>query len=61
VKGVRVVMRLLWNQGRHKSNAFVSSSFETMSMAIAPNTFGEQKVLVLLVNFQDRTDAAVDR
>ena len=24
-------------------------------MAVAPNTFGEQKVLVLLVNFQDKT------
>ncbi|HEY2971794.1 MAG TPA: hypothetical protein VGJ48_04725, partial [Pyrinomonadaceae bacterium] len=28
---------------------------QTASVAVAPNTFGEQKVLVLLVNFQDKT------
>jgi hypothetical protein len=39
-------------------SSMLSSSIDTTqtaSVAVAPNTFGEQKVLVLLVNFQDKT------
>ncbi len=53
--GVRVGEALAIQSGRDNLSASKSSGFETMAMAVAPNTFGEQKVLVLLVNFQDKT------
>ena len=55
VKGVRVGEAIAIQSGRDNLSASESSRFETMAMAVAPYTFGEQKVLVLLVNFQDRT------
>ena len=52
-KGVRVGQALALESGKESlQNSY--SGFETMSMAIAPNTFGQQKILVLLVNFQDK-------
>jgi hypothetical protein len=55
VKGVRVGNEVaLLESGKESLKASSSNGFETMAMAVAPNTFGEQKVLVLLVNFQDK-------
>jgi hypothetical protein len=55
VKGVRVGEAIAIESGRDNLSASESSGFKTMAMAVAPYTLGEQKVLVLLVNFQDRT------
>jgi hypothetical protein len=55
VKGVRVGEAIAIQSGRDNLSASEGSSFETMAMAVAPYTFGEQKVLVLLVNFLDKT------
>src|SRR5207244_2311907 len=46
VKGVRVDGALALDSGG-------SSSVQTLSLAL-PNTFGAQKTLVILVNFQDK-------
>lgn len=54
VKGVRVGQALALEYGSDGLRTSVSTGFETLAMAVAPNTFGEQKVLVLLVNFQDK-------
>jgi hypothetical protein len=54
VKGVRVGQAVAVESDREDFQTSANSGFETLSMAVAPNTFGEQKVLVLLVNFQDK-------
>ncbi len=54
VKGVRVGQALALEAGREGLQTSASTGFEITAMAVAPNTFGEQKVLVLLVNFQDK-------
>jgi hypothetical protein len=54
VKGVRVEHAVALESGSEGLQTLGGTGFETMAMAVAPNTFGEQKVLVLLVNFQDK-------
>jgi len=51
VRGVRVEDHLAVNGGADGSPT--TESMQTLA-SISPNTFGEQKVLVLLVNFQDK-------
>jgi alpha-galactosidase-like protein len=52
VRGVRVEDHLAV-EGAADGSTTTTQSVQTLA-SIAPNTFGEQKVLVLLVNFQDK-------
>jgi len=52
VRGVRVDDHLALN-GAADGSTSTTQSIQTLA-SISPNTFGEQKVLVLLVNFQDK-------
>lgn len=54
VKGVRVGDAVALESGKKSVRATASGKYEPMAMTVPPNTFGEQKVLVLLVNFQDK-------
>jgi hypothetical protein len=53
VKGIQVGEEIALEAYDGSTTMSTSTSLQTMSTSIAPNTFGEQKVLVLLVNFQD--------
>jgi hypothetical protein len=53
VEGVRVGNAVALESGNESLKA-ASGGVQPMTMTICPNTFGEQKVLVLLVNFQDK-------
>jgi len=52
VKGVRIGESIALESSKEGFSA-AGGDVETMSVTVPPNTFGEQKVLVLLVNFQD--------
>ena len=52
VKGVRIKDHLVV-EGAADNSTTTTQTVQTLT-SIAPNTFGEQKVLVLLVNFQDK-------
>jgi len=52
VRGVRIDDQLVID-GAADTSTTTTQSVQTLA-SIAPNTFGEQKVLVLLVNFQDK-------
>jgi alpha-galactosidase-like protein len=52
VRGVRIDDQLIVD-GAGDDSTGTTQSVQTLA-SIAPNTFGEQKVLVLLVNFQDK-------
>jgi hypothetical protein len=53
VKGVRLGESIALQSSKEALSASSGSDVETMAVTVPPNTFGEQKVLVLLVNFQD--------
>lgn len=53
LRGVRIDDHLVV-EGAADNSTTITQSAQTLA-SIAPNTFGEQKVLVLLVNFQDKT------
>ena len=53
VKGVRIGQAIALESSPGSLRASSIDGLQTMAMALAPNTFGEQKVLVLLCNFQD--------
>jgi hypothetical protein len=55
VKGVRIGDAIALEGGADQATSTSTGIQATQTMAsISPNTFGEQKVLVLLVNFQDK-------
>ncbi len=54
VKGVRVGDHLALESSKESINDSVNGSVQPMAMSVVPNTLGEQKVLVLLVNFLDK-------
>src|SRR4030095_12294617 len=56
VKGVRLGNVVALEGGSNDGSVTASTETTSLQMlSVAPNTFGEQKVLVLLVNFQDKT------